>query len=75
MNVIVTTNFTDKQTGISYNVGAKVEYADNRAKELAEKGFVKLTEKAVTVAKAEKREPKKEDKGTPDQPKKVARKK
>lgn len=73
MKVIVIKNYIDKQTGISYNVGAKVEYADDRAKELAEKGFVKLTEKAVTVAKVEKRAESKKE--TLEQPKKVSRKK
>ena len=55
MKVIVLPSYTDKNTGISFNEGAQVEYADDRAKELAEKGFVKLTEKAVTVAKVEKK--------------------
>ena len=55
MKTIVLKNYTDKNTGISYNAGMKVEYADDRANELAEKGFVKLTEKAVAVAKVEKK--------------------
>ena len=55
MKTIVLKNYTDKNTGISYNAGMKVEYADDRANELAEKGFVKLTEKAVAVATVEKK--------------------
>lgn len=48
-------NYYDRLTGISYNTGAKVEYTDDRAAELAEKGFVKIGEKAVAVQKAEKK--------------------
>lgn len=53
MRVTVIRNYTDKYAGISYNVGAKVEYADDRAKALAEKGFVKLTEKAIKADEVE----------------------
>ena len=49
-------NFIDAETGKAYNIGAKVEYADDRARFLAEKGYVKLddVEKAEPVAKVEK---------------------
>ena len=50
-------NFIDAQTGKAYNIGTKVEYADDRARFLAEKGYVKLddVEKAEPVIKAEKK--------------------
>ena len=50
-------NFIDVQTGKAYNIGTKVEYADDRARFLAEKGYVKLddVEKAEPVIKAEKK--------------------
>lgn len=49
-------NFIDAQTGKAYNIGTKVEYADDRARFLAEKGYMKLddVEKAEPVAKVEK---------------------
>ena len=54
-------NFIDAQTGTAYNIGTKVEYADDRARFLAEKGYVKLddVEKAEPVIKAEKKAEKK----------------
>lgn len=50
-------NFIDAQTGKAYNIGTKVEYADDRARFLAEKGYVKLddVEKAEPIIKAEKK--------------------
>lgn len=49
-------NYIDAQTGKAYNVGAKVEYAEDRARFLAEKGYIKLedVEKAEPVVKKEK---------------------
>lgn len=49
-------NYVDAQTGKAYNIGTKVEYAEDRAKFLAEKGYIKLddVEKAEPVAKVEK---------------------
>lgn len=54
MKVTVLQTYIDKNTGAAYKRGDVVEYADDRAKELAEKGFVK-PEKAVAVAKVEKK--------------------
>lgn len=50
-------NYIDAQTGKAYSIGDKVEYADDRARFLAEKGYVKLAdvpkaEPAVNVEKA-----------------------
>jgi len=52
-------NYVDAQTGKAYNVGAKVEYAEDRARFLAEKGYIKLedVEKAEPVVKKEKAVP------------------
>lgn len=64
-------NYIDAQTGKAYNIGAKVEYADDRARFLAEKGYVKLedVEKAEPVAKVEiKAEGKAEVKAVPKKP-------
>lgn len=49
-------NYVDAQTGKAYNIGAKVEYDKDRARDLAEKGYIKLddVEKAEPVAKVEK---------------------
>lgn len=49
-------NYVDAQTGKAYNIGAKVEYDKYRARNLAEKGYIKLddVEKAEPVAKVEK---------------------
>ena len=58
MKVIALINYRDIKTGLCYNKGQRIEYADDRAAELAEKGFVK-PEKAVAVAKVEKKAPKK----------------
>jgi hypothetical protein len=55
-------NYIDAQTGKAYSIGDKVEYADDRARFLAEKGYVKLADvpKAEPVVEAEvKAEPKK----------------
>ena len=71
MKVIVLQSYTDKNTGLSFNEGAKVEYADDRARFLAEKGYVKLedVEKAEPVAKVEiKAEGKAEVKAVPKKP-------
>jgi hypothetical protein len=49
-------NYIDAQTGKAYSIGDKVEYAEDRARFLAEKGYVKLADvpKAEPVAKVEK---------------------
>lgn len=55
-------NYIDAQTGKAYSIGDKVEYADDRARFLAEKGYVKLADvpKAEPVVEVEiKAEPKK----------------
>lgn len=55
-------NYVDAQTGKAYLIGNKIEYADDRARFLAEKGYIKLddVEKAEPVAEVEvKAEPKK----------------
>lgn len=59
--------FIDAETGKAYNIGIEVEYADDRARFLAEKGYVRLAdvEKAEPVAKVEKRAEKAE---TPKKP-------
>lgn len=59
-------NFIDAQTGKAYNIGTKVEYADDRARFLAEKGYVKLddVEKAEPVIKEEKKAEEKATKKT-----------
>lgn len=54
MKVTVLQSYIDKFTGVAYKQGMKVEYATDRAMELAEKGYVK-PEKAVAVAKVEKK--------------------
>lgn len=52
-------NYVDAQTGKAYNIGAKVEYAEDRARFLAEKGYIKLedVEKAEPAVKVEKAVP------------------
>lgn len=63
--------YIDKHTGKAYNIGDKIEYADDRARFLAEKGYVKLedVEKAEPVAKVEiKAEGKAEVKVVPKKP-------
>ena len=54
MKVIALINYRDIKTGRCFNAGQRIEYADDRAAELAEKGFVK-PEKAVTIPKTEKK--------------------
>lgn len=54
MKVTALINYRDRITGRSYNAGQRIEYADDRAAELAEKGFVK-PEKAVQIPKTEKK--------------------
>lgn len=54
MKVTALINYRDIKTGMCYNEGQRIEYADDRAAELAEKGFVKL-ETAVQIPKAEKK--------------------
>lgn len=44
MKVIVTEIFQDKFTGEHYKVGQEVDFDNKRAKELAEKNLVKMTE-------------------------------
>ena len=59
--------YIDKETGRAFNEGNRVEYADDRARFLAEKGYIKLddVEKAKPVEKVEKRAEKVE---TPKKP-------
>ena len=60
-------NYVDVQTGKAYLIGNRIEYADDRARFLAEKGYIKLddVEKAEPVEKVEKRAAKVE---TPKKP-------
>lgn len=55
MKVTALINYRDLKTGACYNAGQRIEYADDRAAELAEKGFVKPEETAVDIPKAEKK--------------------
>ena len=73
-------NYIDAQTGKAYSIGDKVEYADDRARFLAEKGYVKLADvpKAEPVVKTEKavvKAPKVETKAAKPAAKSVATKK
>ena len=49
--------YIDKETGRAFNEGNRVEYADDRARFLAEKGYIRLDDvvKAEPVEKVEKR--------------------
>ena len=63
MRVSVLKTYIDANTGREYGAGDSVEYAADRARFLAEKGYVRLedVEKAEPVATKEtKAEPKKE---------------
>jgi len=56
MKVTALINYRDLKTGACYNAGQRIEYADDRAAELAEKGFVKPEETAVAqIPKLEKK--------------------
>ena len=67
MKGFVIQNYIDAKTDKAYFTGDRVEYADDRARFLAEKGYIKLddVEKAEPVEKVEKKAEKVE---TPKKP-------
>lgn len=64
MKGLVIKGYIDRDTKASCKIGEKVEYSVPRARELAEKGFIKLED----VPKAE---PEATDVETPEEPKPV----
>lgn len=54
MKVTVIQPFVDKYTQFGFNPGQSVEFADDRARFLAENGYVKLPEGAEVPKKVEK---------------------